>query len=288
VAVGFEAKWDYFGDPNMKIIQTFLLSCIVFPSFIAAQGYPQDWDNYVISVKEFPVSIVVNLGLKEKAPVAERPYLVILRTKYSDRDDKGFPGEGSRPELEGMENELEAALTKSNGAIYAGRFTQRGIREFYFYTLDTLDYMRPCNEVMKKYHDFPWLAKALYDKQWANYFEVLFPPDTELEKIENRRMVKYLEGKGDNITRPRKIEHLMFFKTQGNRKKFLETFTMEGFSVTEMPVEKTETEEFPFRLVMTREDKPEVMNMDAITLQMLQLCKKNNGRYQGWQTYVVK
>ncbi len=288
MAVGFEAKWDYFGDPNMKIIQTFLLFCILFPLSGFAQEYPQDWDTYVMSIKEHPVSIVVNLGLKEKAPISERPYLVILRTKYNDRDDNGFPGEGSRPELESMENELEEALTKTNGAIYAGRFTQRGIREFYFYALDTLDYLRPCNEVMKKYSDFPWLAKALYDKNWSNYFEVLFPPDTELEKIENRRMIKYLEGKGDDIRKSRNIEHLMFFKTQGNRKKFLETFTMPGFSVTEMPVEKTETEDFPFRLVMSREDKPEVVRMDAITLQLLQLCKQNNGRYQGWKTYVVK
>ena len=272
----------------MKIIQTFLLICIVFQSSASAQVYPQDWDNYIISVNDRPVSIVVNLGLKEKAPISGRPYLVILRTKYSDRDDNGFPGEGSRPELENMENELEEALTRTNGAIYAGRFTQRGIREFYYYALDTLDYMRPCNEVMKKYAGFPWLAKALYDKNWANYFEVLYPPDPELEKIENRRMVKYLEGKGDDQRKARIIEHLMLFKTQGNRKKFLESFTMPGFAVTEMPVEKTESEDFPFRLVMTREDKPDVVRMDAVTLHLLQLCKKNNGRYQGWTTYVVK
>jgi uncharacterized protein (TIGR01619 family) len=288
MGVCFEAKWDYFGEPYMKIIQTLLLIYIVFPLTIFAQRFPQDWDNYIISVNEHPVSIVVNLGLKEKAPITERPYLIILRTKYNDRDDNGFPGEGSRPELESMENELEESLTRTNGAIYAGRFTQRGIREFYFYALDTLEYLRPCNAVMKKYTDFPWLAKALYDKNWANYFEVLYPPDTELEKIENRRMVKYLEGKGDDLGKARKIEHLMCFKTQGNRKKFLETFTMPGFAVTEMPVEKTETEDFPFRLVMTREDKPDVVRMDAVTLQLLQLCKKNSGRYQGWTTYVVK
>lgn len=284
----FEDKWNYFALLNMKIIQTILLICILFPAISFAQQHTQDWDNYIINVNDHAVSIVVDLGLKEKAPLAERPFLVILRTKYSDRDDKGFPGEGSRPELESIENELETALIKTNGAIYAGRFTQRGLREFYFYTLDTLEYVRHCNEVMKKYSDFPWLARALYDKSWSNYFEVLYPSDIELEKIENRKMSKYLESKGDNLTKTRKIEHLMFFKSQGNRKKFLESFNMQGFSVTEMPVEKTEPGDYQFRLVMTRDDKPEMVRMDKITVQLVQLCKKNNGRYQGWQTHVVK
>jgi uncharacterized protein (TIGR01619 family) len=279
-------KCGYF-DADMKIIQTLLLLTILVES-LHAQDPMEDWDNYVISVKEYPVSIVVNLGLKEKAPMPGHPYLVILRTKYANPDASGFPGEAERLELNDVENELEKTLKDNNGGIYAGRFTQRGLREFYFYTLDTVDYLSACQVVMSSHPSLPWLAKALYDKNWTNYFEVLYPSDVELEKIQNRRMIKVLEEKGDNPTKARLIEHTLLFRTQGNRRSFLATLELEGFRVEEMPIEKTEPGEFPFKLVIARHEKPELLHMNRLTITLGQHAKKNNGRYESWQTQVVK
>lgn len=272
----------------MKIVQTLLLFGLVFlqPSSNFAQD--ENWDNFIMSVNGHPVSIVVDLSLRDKAPIKERPFLVILRTKYPDADASGFPGDSSREELIQIENELEAALKTGNGAVYAGRFTQRGLREFYFYTLDTLDYAKHCNRVMENHRQFPWLVKAVYDKTWANYFEVLTPSDVEMEKIENRRMIKALMEKGDDITKTRDIEHFLYFKTQGNRRGFLTNLELPRFKVIDMPVEKTEFGDYPFRLVISRQDKPDIQNMDQITISFVQLAKKNNGRYDGWKTPVMK
>jgi uncharacterized protein (TIGR01619 family) len=272
----------------MKIVQTLLLFglVILLPLSIFAQD--ENWDNFITSVNGHPVSIVVDLSLRDKAPVKERPYLVILRTKYPDADASGFPGDSSREELIQIENELESVLKTGNGAVYAGRFTQRGLREFYFYTLDTLDYAKHCSRVMENHTRFPWLVKAVYDKTWSNYFEVLTPSEVEMEKIENRRMVKALKEKGDDLTKTRDIEHFLYFKTQGNRRGFLTSLELPRFKVIDMPVEKTEPGDYPFRLVISRQDKPDIQNMDQITIGFVQLAKKNNGRYDGWKTLVVK
>ncbi|HLO79894.1 MAG TPA: DUF695 domain-containing protein [Chitinophagaceae bacterium] len=272
----------------MKIIQTILLFCIVFIQSAELQAQDENWDNFIMSVNNHPVSIVVNLALKEKAPMKERPYLVILRTKYADVDASGFPGDSSREELIQIENELEASLKTNNGAIYAGRFTQRGLREFYFYTLDTVDYVQHCNAVMQSHSNFPWLVRALLDKTWSNYFEVLNPSDIDMEKIENRRMIKTLLEKGDNPTKTRDIEHFLYFKTQGNRRGFLTALDLPRFNVIDMPVEKTESGDYPFKLVISRQDKPDVQVMDKITIYFSQLAKKNNGRYDGWKSQVMK
>lgn len=272
----------------MKIIQTILLLGLILPQSTRIFAQNENWDNFIMSVNGHPVSIVVDLALREKAPLKERPYLVILRTKYSDVDASGFPGDSSKEELIQIENELESALKTGNGAVYAGRFTQRGLREFYFYTLDTLDYAKHCNRVMENHRDFPWLARALYDKTWSNYFEVLTPSDVEMEKIENRRMVNALMQKGDDITKTRDIEHFLYFKTNGNRRGFLTALTLPRFRVIDMPVEKTELGDYPFRLVISRQDKPDIQNMDQITIGFVQLAKKNNGRYDGWKTIVMK
>lgn len=257
------------------------------PLWAAAQTN-ENWDNFIISVNGHPVSIVVDLALKDKAPQKERPFSVVLRTKYLNPDENGFPPEEQRGALEQIENQLEAALKKENGAVYAGRFTQRGLREFYFYVLDTVGYMATCNRIMQRFPEYPWLAKAMQDRNWSNYFEILYPADDELEKIENRRMIKELEARGDDLSKPRMIEHFMVFKSAGGRKAFLEGLDLPGFRVMQMPVEKTEPGEFAFRLLIGRDDKPSINEMDRLTIYLGQLCRKHNGRYEGWQTHVVK
>ena len=61
----------------MKIILSSFLLFVLVP----AMSQTDNWDNYVLSVNDKPVSIVVNLGLKDLAPVKERPFAIVLRIK---------------------------------------------------------------------------------------------------------------------------------------------------------------------------------------------------------------
>ena len=272
----------------MKRVFTLLfLFGFISPAMIA-QSVPDDWDNYIISVNNHPVSIVVNLGLKEKAPLKERPFVIILRTKYSVADTSGFPSPEIMGSMDSIESDLERKLGSSLGAVYVGRFTQRGLREFYFYSLDTVHYLSVCASVMDKYRSFPWLCKAVTDKTWSNYFEVLYPSPNELEKIENRRIIETLKEKGDPLTTERKIEHLLYFKSVAGRQSFLKALEMTGVSIDEMPAEKTEWGDYGFRLKISRTDLPDLLTMNKITISLREQAVKYNGIYGGWQTYIVK
>ena len=272
----------------MKIVFAFLFcSAFILPS-ISAQTVIEDWDNYIIAVNNHPVSIVVNLGLKEKAPLKERSFAIILRTKYTDSDDDGFPSPDIAGTMDSIEYDLEAKLKVSHGAIYAGRFTQRGLREFYFYALDTVQYLAACASVMDHYKAFPWLSKAVSDKTWSNYFEVLYPSGNELEKIENRRMIETLKQKGDPLKTARKIDHVLYFKSASGRHLFLKSLDIPSVTIDEMPVEKTEFGEYGFRLKISRDDVPDDLTMNKMTIFLRELAVKNDGVYGGWQTYVLK
>jgi uncharacterized protein (TIGR01619 family) len=268
----------------MKLIFTILLNLLGSIAF----AQTDNWDNYVVSVNEKPVSVVVNLGLRDLAPAKERPYAIILRLKYPDVDEKGFPTVEMADDLNKLESMLEASLQKSNGAWYAGRFTQRGLREFYFYTLDTVDYFKSCAAVLVQFPKFPWLVKAVYDKAWSNYFEVLYPQNEEKEKLENRRTIDELVKKGDVSSRQRPIDHTLFFKSDWHRKQFLKAIEEPGFKVIEMPVEKSNNTEQGFKMVLRRDDRPELQTMNTLTIYLSQLATKNGGRYSGWSTFVVK
>ncbi len=272
----------------MKTVFILVLSIGFILPCSRAQSVPEDWDNYIISVNNHPVSVVVNLGLKEKAPQKERPFVIILRTKYGVSDSSGFPSPEIMGTMDSIESELETRLKSRLGAVYVGRFTQRGLREFYFYSLDTVQYLSACASVMDKYRAFPWLCKAQQDKSWSNYFEVLYPSPNELEKIENRRMVETLKDKGDPLTSKRKIDHLLYFKSVPGRQSFLKALDLPEVMIDDMPAEKTEWGDYGFRLKISRSDIPDLLTMNRITIFLRELAVKYNGIYGGWQTYIMK
>jgi hypothetical protein len=253
-----------------------------------AQSIPEAWDTYIFPLNRRPVSVLLNMALKERATGLNRPYALILRTKYPDVDASGFPGEQDRSALDTLENELEQLLSESNGAIYVGRYTQRGLREFYYYLLDTVDAAARCAEVMSAYPRFNWLVKNVYDRNWSHYMEVLYPSAREMEKMENMRMITTLQKKGDDLSRTRKIEHTLYFRIAASRRSFLTDPALQGFNVSEMPVERSATDTYPFLLIIWKHDKPGLSHMNRLTQMLSSLAGKYGGRYDGWQSVVVK
>jgi len=271
----------------MKVVQSLLLIFFTW-SGVHAQSIPEAWDTYVFPLNGRPVSVMLNMALKERATGLNRPYAVILRTKYPDVDASGFPGALDRFTLDTLENELEETIRESNGGIYAGRFTQRGLREFYFYVLDTVEVITRCARVMASYPRFSWLARTVFDRNWSNYMEVLYPSAPELEKMENMKMIATLQKKGDDLGRIRRIEHTLYFRVAGSRRSFLTDPSLQGFNVSEMPVERSTTDDYPFLLIIWKHDKPELSLMNNRTRMLSVLAAKYGGRYEGWQTFVAK
>lgn len=271
----------------MKIIHSFFL-LVGIPAVSFSQKLPEDWDNYYISSKGKPVSIVVNLALQKISPVKLKPFALIFRTKINETNDDGLPTIPEQEHLEQLENKLEMELAKNLGAVYVGRFTQRGIRECYFYSGDTSSFQQNIKDVMKIFPQYSWLAKATLDPDWSHYLNVLYPSVYDLEKIENRRMIETLKNKGDALETPRPIEHSFRFRSISSRNEFLKSLSLNDFKITYMPKDKIDDELFPFHLIISRTDTPQQIKMDQLTLTLLKEALKVNGRYDGWKTGIVK
>lgn len=260
--------------PFPRLIVTVLLIC----SCCSATGQDafNDWDTYVTSLNgRTPVSVMVNLALVQKNAQRSRPFAIILRTKVHFPDAQGQPGQEEMIELDSMENHLEHGLRDHIGAVYAGRFTQRGLREFYFYGLDTMDYLRPVREAMAQHPGYDWLCQAKYDKDWTNYQQVLYPSPRDLERIQDRRLVDQLVRKGDPLKVARPVDHYFYFKTKSERESFLRDPLLSGFHILEMPDEPSKGD-LPFLLHVNRKDVPDYKFIDKVVLPL--------GRYpeKGW------
>jgi hypothetical protein len=250
-----------------------------------AQG---DWDTYLMEVNNKPLSVVVDLGLAQKAPQKERPFVIIIRTKINKPQTNGLPGETEASVMDNLEDSLVYYMEQKSGAVYAGRFTQRGLREFYFYTLDTVDYLLPAAKAFKNFTSYQWLCQAKEDKKWSNYFEVLYPPDKEMERIQNRRTVDNLKRNGDALKTPRQINHTIYFKTKSSRELFLKEIKESGFKFPHQPDDDPGAGEYPYKLQLFRDDIPSYTQIDRVCLYLWELARKFNGRYDGWETFVVK
>lgn len=271
---------------RLPIILVFLQ--IVFSLSTNAQSHSEDWENYFTTTNGYPISVNVDLGLQALAPLKERSYLIILRTSYQTHLKSGFPDVEQIASLDSIENNLVSTLQKSNGSIFAGRFTQRGLREFYFYCIDTVQYAATLHQAMKQFPHYPWLAKAIQDKPWSNYFEVLFPNADELDKIENRRTIVALQKKGDLLTVSRAISHTLYFSSIERRINFLKTLTIPDCIIVEQPTKPEGTSNMPYKLVLNVNDIPTIEKINNITTEFRKLAIKNAGKYQGWQTYIVQ
>jgi regulator of RNase E activity RraB len=249
--------------------------------------YREDWDTYINEFENNLLSsVAVDLAFANSAEAKLRTNVIIVRIRVDSIRNNGMPAENQLKKLNMAEDELAAMFTDKFQAIYTGRFTKDGKRDFYFYSNDTLNYRIAIAQTLNPM-GISWMAKAQADTGFSNYFNVLYPTDKQLESIKNRRAVDNLKEKGDVLTAPRKINHFIFFKTEKDRKDYAFTVQDNGFTVENAGKEMGVIAR-PYTLEISRIDKVDYNSIDKVTLYLWELALKYSAKYDGWETFVVK
>jgi len=255
---------------------------------VAAQPHESDWDTYLMQVEGRPVSVVVDLGLRAAAPMADRPLAVLIRTRILRPQPNGLPGAAEAARLDSLEQRLEDCLQRDRDAVYAGRYTQRGIRTFHFFTADSAGQAEALHRALAPFPEYAWLARTLTDTAWSNYLDALYPPPRELELIRDRRLVDRLQRQGDPLVRPRPVEHYLRFPSKTSRMEFLRQPGMEAFTVAEMPEADSARRDMPYLLHLRRADIPDMGFIDRVIMPLRDKASRMRGRYEGWETFLVQ
>lgn len=269
----------------MKKYIAFCLGLMMM-SRVSAQQYHGDWDTYVNEFGDKLSSVMVDLAFGGSAEARLRPNAIIIRIRVDSIKANGMPAENQLNKLNVAEDRLVQKLGGDLQAIYTGRYTKDGKRDFYFYSNDTSHYMSAIAEVLDPLK-ISWLAKVQTDTAYSNYFNVLYPTGKQLESIKNRRVVDNLKEKGDALTAPRKINHFIFFKTENDRKEYAFAVQDNGFTV-ENAGKELGVKDRPFTLQISRVDKVDYNSIDKVTLYLWELALKYAAKYDGWETFVVR
>jgi hypothetical protein len=277
-----ELKLLYFLN-SKPLKHRFLYFLAIFLSGpVFSQKIVHDWENYVVSLNGKPVSINVDLGLAAIAPVREDSFVIILRVKMNQLDAKGMPTDAEAEVLLRMEDALVTLLARQSGATLAGRFTQRGIREFYFYAPDTLGFRKGVNQSMQPFSDHEWLSQAKKDPKWENYFSVLYPGKLDKFRIESRRNLAELSRAGLMKQGPIAVDYFFDFQDPGPMKRFLSSPDMTGFEIVFLP-SKPEGDRKTYGLVLRKKVEPDYPWIESHLVPLFNAAAKNEGVFLGWQ-----
>jgi len=263
-------------------MQKFLFYILFFIPFAgAAQKVEHDWENYIVSLNGRPVSINVDLGYRPLAPVQEDSFVVILRVKLNQTDKNGMPKQEESAILLNMEDRLVEMLARQVGAKFTGRFTQRSIREFYFYAPDTLGYNKAVNQAMLPFGSHEWLAQAKTDKSWSNYLEVLFPSEPDLLRIQTRRQVDQLPISVKSGRQPISVLHFLQFPSKEQMGKFLSLPALNGYELVNLPV-AADKKTGKFELILRRQEFLGSGWVETVVISNYRLALDQGGKYLGW------
>ncbi|MBF9254376.1 DUF695 domain-containing protein [Pontibacter sp. 172403-2] len=248
--------------------------------------YSPAWEVYFCHIEDQPAFVSVDLTLAEIAPVAAKPNLIEVAAALRTTDETGFPEAEEWEMLEKIEDAVVQLLEEKLGALFVGKTLHSGKRGLYFYSEQVLQ-LEGCVEAVKqKFPQYLLVSQATEDKDWEIYFELLYPDDESMQRIQNTRLMQQLEEQGDQAYVPRKITHWLYFKTATDRAAVLQALTAQNYTL-ELAEEEPKEEVYPQKLVISRQNKADDETINEVTMELFRLAQQHNGEYDGWESPVI-
>src|SRR5256885_10104775 len=111
------------------------------------------WDAYIADLDGKPASFFVDLGLHEEAPIASKPWSLVIRLNLLNPRQDGLTQGDEFEVLNAVEDAVLPAL-KETDAIYAGRMTTDGRRVMVFYSGKEIDASPFLASVMERFPEY--------------------------------------------------------------------------------------------------------------------------------------
>lgn len=236
-----------------------------------------DWSSYFARMEGAPISIAVDLALREQAPRADKPSAYTVAVALRQPDEHGMTSEGEYRTLQQIEEELAAAL-EPEGLIEVGRVTGRGMRTFHYYGPEIGDVSQLVSDVMAMHAEYKYRALAASDPGWTIYTAYLYPDDHQLAFANDMKALQALLDAGDDFERERPIEHTITFDDAGKRDVFARAMEHHGYEIA--------VDEQVNAVRCSKRDTIDPFKITEMRTALTTLAEEFGGFYSGWATVV--
>jgi regulator of RNase E activity RraB len=247
-----------------------------------------EWDFFFASVDDAIVSIFVDLGIRPEVPIEERPWLLWVHVDMQAPRPDGLSSSEESPRLKEIGDALDATVSATCGALLVARVTGAGKREFYFHAGEPGPLDEAAAQVMKSFEGYEFQCGSAFQPEWDYYLGTLYPSNTNLQRMQNRRLLASLAAEGDVHELPRKVDHWLYFADEDGRAACRDTLAAIGFAVEEETVADDEDGQLPFALVVSRVDSIDKQSINGVTLELVRLAGEHRGDYEGWGSPVTR
>lgn len=238
-----------------------------------------DWSSYFARMEGAPISIAVDLALRDRAPIPDKPSAYTVAVALRQPDEHGMTTEGEYRALQEIEEELAASL-EPLGVIEAGRVTGRGMRTFHYYGPEVQDVAEAVSGVMAMHAEYKYRSLAAADPGWTIYSAYLYPDDHQLAFANDMKALQALLDAGDDFERPRPIEHTITFDDPEKREAFARAMAGHGYDLA--------TDDEVNAVRCSRNDTIDPFKITEMRTALTTLAEEFGGFYSGWATVVQR
>ncbi len=243
----------------------------------------ENWKPYLCNVNDKLASILVDLGLREIAPISSKPWLLWTWVYFKSPRADGLSDGKEAPTLYKIEDALALCVERACKAIPCGRITTEGRREFYFYG-ETKEGFHKAVEAALTGFQYRFSAGHQEDPLWEEYLNVLYPSPENLQRISNMDLLDVLKAKGDVLTVAREVQHWMYFDSERSRSLFRDAVAVAGFRIVS---ESDSQAELPYGISVARTQSIDQRSIDHTVMELWNLSRRFDGEYDGWETPII-
>jgi hypothetical protein len=247
-----------------------------------------DWDFYFGKVNDAVSSIFVDLGIRPDAPNEKRPWLLWVWVDMKSPKPDGLSSGAEAPTLHEIGEALDSMISPVCGAQLVGRITGSKRREFYFYGEEPGELAAAVERALKRFEGYKYESGSTFQPEWEQYLELLYPSESNLQRMFNRRVLQTLAGSGDVHEVPRKVDHWLEFPSAESRAACRATLEAIDFGIEDEFASEEPGEAMPHSLVVSRVDSVDTHTINGITIELARLADEHGGRYEGWECPVTK
>jgi uncharacterized protein (TIGR01619 family) len=245
----------------------------------------EDWNSYFCNVNDVLASIFLNLDLRESAPDKSKPNLLWVWVDMRWPREDGLSSSSEFDVLCAIEDKLTDTMLGALDAVFCGRITTAGRREFYFYGPRSENLRAVVEGALGQFPEYEVDCGSKADPEWEQYLNVLYPSEEDRQRMENRKVLDVLEKNGDALKSPRDIWHWIYFCTETDRNEFRDAVVRLQYR-TELR-DRRVGKDFPFGLCVVRFQSIDASEVDDAVIELYRLSKKHRGDYDGWETQVI-
>jgi hypothetical protein len=140
---------------------------------------------------------------------------------------------------------------------------------------------------MKNFASYQHECGSILEPDWDQYLGLLYPSDSNLQRMFNRRVLESLEEHGDVHETPRQVDHWLEFPSEAARVACRDTLVAIEFKVEDEFLGEGPGDELPHTLVVSRVDSVDSHTINGITLELARVAEQHGGRYDGWESPVT-